>query len=333
MSNSLIVWIAGAAGLTPATVVVLVSIFAGLGIATLLASYLAREAPDRGETELEQRIRSWWVIVALVAGALLLGRTMALIFFAGMSYLALKEYFSIVPTRQSDRSVLLLIYLAVPLQFLLIAYELYGIFIVFVPVWMFMALQAAMVMRGQTEGFLKAAGTLYWGLMATVYSLGHVAYLLVLPKEEEGIAEGAALVLALLILTEFNDVAQYVAGKTLGRHKIIPRVSPAKTWEGFLGGLVATVVMAFALVPLLLPHLPSTLTIPWWLYATMIGAGLAVAGFFGDVTESAVKRDLGRKDSGTMIPGHGGILDRVDSLIFTAPLFFHVTRYFGSTYW
>jgi phosphatidate cytidylyltransferase len=328
-------WMAAWAGLTPNTLVVLFLLVLLLGLATLAAAYISRDKPNAGDTELELRVRSWWVIVALVVGALMIGRTMALVLFAFISFLALKEYFSIIPTRRADRVVLFFAYVTIPLQYWLIASEQYGIFIVLVPVWMFLLLPSAMVVLGQTEGFLKAAGTLHWGVMSTVYSLGHLAYLLVLPKEAGGIAEGAALVVTLLILTELNDVAQYVWGKTLGRHRIIPKVSPGKTWEGFLGGMVTTLVVAFALISFLLPQLSAegALSIDWWIYVLLIGLAISLGGFFGDLTESAVKRDLGIKDSGALIPGHGGILDRVDSLIFTAPLFFHITRYFAVTYW
>lgn len=318
--SGLLDWLAATLHLTPNTVLVLAAVLILLGIATLVGSYMARSAANAGETELELRLRSWWWIVLLVAGALAFGRMPALAFFAIVSFLALKEFLTIVPTRRADRVALFMAYLAVPIQTWLIATEHYGIFIIFVPVYMFLLLPSVMVVRGETQGFLKAAGTLHWGLMTTVYTLGHVAYLLMLPHGQQGIAEGAALVVALLVLTEANDVAQYVWGKTLGRHAIMPKVSPRKTWEGFLGGLVTTALLAVVLLPLLTPH-------GGWL-ALGCGVLIAVAGFFGDVTVSAVKRDIGRKDSGTMIPGHGGILDRVDSLIFTAPLFFHVTRWF-----
>jgi phosphatidate cytidylyltransferase len=328
-------WLAGWAGLTPNTLVVLVLIVLLLGLATLAAAILSRHKPDAGTTELELRVRSWWIIVGLIVGALLIGRTMALVLFAFISFLALKEYVSIIPTRRADRAVLFFAYVTIPLQYWLVATEQYGIFIVLVPVWMFLFLPSAMVVLGQTDGFLKAAGTLHWGVMSTVYSLGHMAYLLVLPKESSGIAEGAALVVTLLVLTELNDVAQYVWGKTLGRRKIMPSVSPGKTWEGFLGGMATTLVVAFLLIPFLLPQLSveGALTVDWRLFVLLIGLAISLGGFFGDLTESAVKRDLGIKDSGGIIPGHGGILDRVDSLIFTAPLFFHITRYFGVAYW
>lgn len=311
--------IAALAGLTPHSMLVIGLIFAGLAAATLYVARLRRQDPSRDRSELESRIRSWWIIVSLLTAALVMGRAATILLFAFISYLALKEYLSIIPTRRQDRAVLFFVYLAIPVQFWLVWAEWYGFFIIFVPVYMFMFLGAAMVMLGHTNGFLKASGLLHWGLASTVYSLGHLAYLLVL-MERGGHAEGAALVIALIVITELNDVAQYVWGKAFGKNPIVPLVSPNKTWEGFLGGLLTTALVSLIILPWLTP---------WTLSAALImGLLLGLAGFFGDVTLSAVKRDVGIKDTGTLLPGHGGILDRVDSLIFTAPLFFHLTRYF-----
>jgi phosphatidate cytidylyltransferase len=126
--------------------------------------------------------------------------------------------------------------------------------------------------------------------------------------------------LFLVALTQFNDVAQFTWGKLFGKHKIVPKVSPKKTWEGFLGGFVSTIIAAAIAGPFLTP-------LPFY-YAAIAGAVIAIAGFLGDITISAFKRDLGVKDSGGLIPGHGGILDRVDSLTYAAPVFTHFVRYF-----
>jgi phosphatidate cytidylyltransferase len=176
-----------------------------------------------------------------------------------------------------------------------------------------------MVIIGETRDFLRAAGTLHWGVMTLVFGVSHIAYLLVLPEEKNADAGGAGLVLFLVFLTEFNDVAQYVWGKMLGHNKIIPKVSPNKTWEGFLGGVATTTVLAVILSNRLTPLRLDT--------AVVAGLLISVAGFVGDVIISALKRDIGLKDSGSMLPGHGGILDRIDSLTYTAPLFFHYVYY------
>jgi phosphatidate cytidylyltransferase len=240
-----------------------------------------------------------------------------------MSFLALKEYFSMIPTRRADRRVLFWAYLAVPVQYYWAATEWYGMFIIFIPVYMFLLIAMRLVLTQQTEGFLKSAGTIHWGLMVTVFSLSHLGFLLVLPLREgvgSAVISGASLLLYLAFLTQLNDVAQYVWGKMFGKRPILPLVSPKKTWEGFLGGVLTSMVMSAIVAPLLTPFsLPVALA---------VGALVSLFGFIGDVTISAIKRDLGVKDTGSTIPGHGGIMDRVDSLTFTAPLFFHFVRYF-----
>lgn len=298
----------------------LVAIVAGLAGATAFVWLRPGSSGDGKSAELRARIRSWWVMILLVAAALVLGRAATVILFAFVSYLALKEYFTIIPTRRADRVVLLVAYLAVPVQYWWVGTAWYGMFVIFVPVYMFLILPAAMVLRGETEGFLKAAGTMHWGLMIAVFAISHAAYLLAVPPPASPPGTGAGLLLLLLILTEFNDVAQFVSGRSFGRRKITPKVSPNKTVEGFLGGLAATTILAAILAPVLTPIA--------MLPAAAIGAILAGAGFCGDIVMSAVKRDLGIKDTGTILPGHGGILDRIDSLVFTAPLFFHIVRYF-----
>ena len=295
-------------------------IFGVLAVATAAASTLASWRPQRDYQELLARIWTWWVMVGLFAVALLLGRTAMLIFFGLVSFLALKEYLSVIPTRRADRRVLLWAYLAIPLQYYWVGTEWYGMFVIFIPIYMFLFLPLPMLIVGETQGFLRAIGTLHWGLMATVFSLSHAAFLLVLPPEGNPVAGGAGLLLFLLILTETNDVAQYAWGKTLGRHKVIPKVSPGKTWEGLAGGVLTTTALSAALAPWLTP-----LSVP---ESVIAGFLLGIAGFVGDISISAIKRDLGIKDSGTMLPGHGGILDRLDSLTYTAPLFFHFVRYF-----
>lgn len=300
--------------LTPPVTVILGGVWALLVLATLV---VWRLAPD---SELRQRVRSWWLIVALCSLALIFSRLAALLFFGLVSFLALKEYLTLIPTRRADRRVLFWAYLSIPVQYFWIDIEWYGMFIIFIPVYLFLLLPVAMVLNGETQGYLRAAGTLHWGLMSMVFSLSHLAYLLVLPQGEHPGVSGPGLVLFLLLLTELNDVAQYCWGKRLGQHKISPAVSPNKTVEGFVGGVLTTVLLAALLAPWLTPFTPGD--------ALLAGALIAVAGFFGDLSLSALKRDLGVKDSGNLLPGHGGILDRVDSLTYTAPLFFHFTRYF-----
>lgn len=296
-----------------------IGIWALLVVASLAVFAIIKLNPDKNYKELSSRTRSWWVIMAVFTFAILSGRTMAICLFAFVSFLALKEFFSIIPTRRADRRVLFWAYLSIPFQYYWVADVWYGMFIVFIPVFMFIAIAQRMIITQHTKGFLKAAGTIHWGLMTTVFAISHAAYLLVLPALDGKSPGGGGLLLFLIFLTQLNDVAQYITGKLFGRRKILPGVSPNKTWGGFLGGTVTTTICAVIIAPFLTPFSFDR--------AFEAGIIIGIAGFFGDATISAVKRDIGVKDMGATIPGHGGIMDRIDSLTFTAPLFFYFTCY------
>ena len=293
-------------------------IFALLLIATVVNGLLVWRRPGKDWRELTLRIRTWWVIIVLFSLAILSPHWLALTFFALVSFMALKEFLTLAPSRQTDRMPLLWMFIAIPINYWLIGINWYGMFVVFIPVYAFLFLPVRMVIAGDTQGFLRFVSQHHWSLMTTVFAFSHVAFLLVLP--DDGKQTGALLVLFLVGLTEFNDIAQYLWGKSIGRIKVMPKVSPNKTLAGLVGGVVTTTLMAAVLGPVMTP-----LNLPLSLLAVFI---IGLSGFCGDVVMSAIKRDIGVKDSGTLLPGHGGILDRLDSLIFTAPVFFHFIRYF-----
>lgn len=293
--------------------------YAILIVATVIVYALKRLRTERSYEELRLRIKTWWIIVVLTTFALGFNVYFSIFCVAFVSFLAFKEYLSIIPTRRADHRVLFWAYMAIPVQYVLVGVAWYGVFIIFIPVYWFLIMPMRMVLIGETQGFLKAVGTLQFGLMTCVFSISHAAYLLVLPEAGNPNGGGVALLFYLVFLTQLNDVAQYVWGKMLGRTKVTPTVSPNKTLEGLLGGVATTTFLAFMLAPWLTPlnHIQSL----------AIGLLIGFGGFIGDVTISAIKRDLAIKDSGNFLPGHGGILDRLDSLTFTAPMFFH-TVYF-----
>jgi phosphatidate cytidylyltransferase len=293
-------------------------VFALLLFATVASGALVRLHPEKEWRELTLRIRTWWIIITLFSLAILSPPWLALTFFALVSFMALKEFLTLIPFRHSDRMPLLWMFIAIPVNYWLVGTGRYAIFMAFIPVYAFLFLPARMVIAGDTRGFLRTAAQLHWSLMTTVFAFSHVGFLLVLPGG--GGQSGALLVLFLVGLTEFNDVAQYLWGKSLGRIRVTPRVSPNKTLAGLLGGVGSTALAATLLGPLMTPL--------EWPLALLAGVIIGVSGFCGDVVMSAIKRDIGVKDSGTLLPGHGGMLDRLDSLIFTAPVFFHFIRYF-----
>lgn len=282
---------------------------------------LQRSRPGNDFGELAARVRAWWIMAAVFFGAIVVSNRISLVFFALMSFWAMKEYVTLLKTRPADHHALVLTFLAVPVQYLWIGLETpwYGMFIIFIPVYMLLSLPVRMVLSKETKGFVESASQIQWGLMIFVFGLSHMAYLLTLPAIGESAANGRTLVLFLVFVVEMSDVLQYIWGKSLGRHKIIPAVSPNKTWEGFIGGIATAMLLSLAIRFLTPFTIPETL---------LVSLMITVAGFFGGAVMSAVKRDFGVKDFGSVIPGHGGMLDRVDSLCYAAPIFFHYVRYF-----
>ncbi|WP_428738427.1 phosphatidate cytidylyltransferase [Sulfurimonas sp.] len=287
-------------------------------LAILIGSTLIIRLFYKDSQELNDRIYSWWIIITFFILGAMLNTTLAMFFFGFLSYLALKEYFTLIPTRRTDRRVIFYAYIAIIFQYYFANIQWYGMFIIWIPVFLFLLLPFRQILIGENEGFLENTSKVQWGLMMFVFGLSHLAYMITLSPVHGNDVGGKELVLYLVVLTELNDVLQYVWGKSFGKHKIVPKVSPNKTVEGFLGALFSISILAVIF---------SFLTPFTYLQAFLAGVIISSTGFVGDVVISMVKRDIGVKDSGNMLPGHGGILDRIDSLIYTAPLFFHYVYY------
>jgi phosphatidate cytidylyltransferase len=294
-----------------------------LVLASVIGAVLQRTATNdaaRATIEnLNARTRAWWKMCAIFALTLLIGRIGSLLLFALLSLLALREYITLVPTRRGDhRTLLWSFFIITPLQYYLIGIAWYGFFAIMIPVFAFVFVPTRIAMTGDTEHFLERAAKIQFGLMICAFCLSHAPALLILeiPGFE---GRGARLLLYLVLVDQMSDVLQYVWGKLAGKHKIAPQVSPSKTWEGFLGGVATATALGTAL---------------WWAtpFTPLQAAGMSLVitllGFAGGLVMSAIKRDAGVKDFGAVIEGHGGILDRVDSLCFAAPIFFHLVRYF-----
>jgi phosphatidate cytidylyltransferase len=290
-------------------------------VASLAVALLQRRRPQKDLSEISARVRAWWIMAAVFFGAIVVSNRVSLVFFALMSFWAMKEYVTLLKTRPADHHALVLTFMAVPVQYLWIGLEppWYGMFIIFIPVYMLLSLPVRMVLSKDTRGFVESASQIQWGLMIFVFGLSHMAFLLTFPSLGETPANGRTLVLFLVFVVEMSDVLQYIWGKTFGRHKIIPAISPNKTWEGFIGGIATAMLLSLAIRFLTPFSILETL---------LVSLLITVAGFLGGAVMSAVKRDFGVKDFGSVIPGHGGMLDRVDSLCYAAPIFFHYVRYF-----
>jgi phosphatidate cytidylyltransferase len=298
-----------------------------IGVVTLLtASSLvgavlgARVKSESGRSVVENlnaRTKAWWVMVALLVAAFALGRVGTLTLFAFASFFALREFITLTPTRPSDYVPLLLcFYVLLPAQYVLIGYDRYGVFAIFIPVYAFLLLPTVAAFAADTQDFLTRCAKTQWAMMICVYCIGYAPALLLL--EIPGY-DSSLLLVYLLLIVQLSDVLQYVFGKLFGRTKLAPRVSPSKTVEGLVGGGLAATAIGAALAPLT----PFT-----WLQSLAMSFVIVVMGFLGGLTLSAVKRSLGAKDWGVMIEGHGGVLDRLDSVSFAAPVFFHLTRFF-----
>jgi phosphatidate cytidylyltransferase len=297
-------------------------IFGLLLFATLVGYTLklriARGQPHAVIDNLTQRINAWWVMAAVIGLALLAGKPGVIALFALVSLAALREYITLTPTRRSDYfSLLLAFFVALPFQYYLVWLEWYGLFSTFIPVYAFLTLPIVAAVSADTRGFMERTATTQWGLMLAVFCISHVPALLTLdiPGYE---GKEAFLVVFLILVVQSSDVLQYVWGKLLGRRMIAPNLSPSKTVEGFLGGVASATLLGAGLY-WITPFAPSE--------ALLVSLAITLMGFFGGLVMSALKRDRGVKDWGSLIEGHGGMLDRMDSICFSAPVFFHVVRY------
>ena len=287
-------------------------------IGAVLKMRVQGESARRVVDNLNARTRAWWVMCAVFGGALALGRTAPVIMFAFTSFLALREFITLTPTRRADhRALFWSFFIILPLHYWTLGIAWYGLFVILIPVYAFLFIPMRNALAGDTEHFLERTAKTQWGLMLCVYCVSYVPALLML--NVTGTHSGnVRLIFFLVCIAQLSDVLQYVWGKLCGKHPVAPKLSPNKTIEGLIGGGLSAVGVGAAL---------------WWstpftpLQAAGLAAVIVAMGFFGGLVMSAIKRDRGVKDYGELIPGHGGVLDRIDSLCFAAPVFFHLVRW------
>ncbi len=285
----------------------------------ILSQRVKSEAGKATVKNLNARTRAWWIMVAIFCVAMASGGLGSIILFALTSFLALREFITLAPTRQGDhRSLFWIFFVVLPIQYYLIYIKWYGLFSIFIPVYAFLLIPIRSAVSGDFENFLERTAKIQWGLMICVYCISHVPALLSLkiPGYE---GQNGKLMFYFVLIAQISDVLQYVWGKTFGRHKIAPTVSPNKTWEGFLGGIACATLIGAGLWRAT-PFTP--------LQSAGMSLAITLMGFGGGLVMSAIKRDCGVKDYGNLIGGHGGVMDRIDSLCFAAPIFFHLTRFF-----
>lgn len=293
-----------------------------LTVATLAGAWMARSATSderrAGVANYNDRTRAWWVMAAVVVLAALLGSGVSATLFGMVSFFALREFVTLAPTRRGDHRTLFWLFFAViPTQYILVHIRWYGLFTVLIPVWVLLFIAARSVGTGDTRDYLARVARIHVGAMLCIYFISHVPMLLSLERDGRS---GLGLLLYLITVAQLSDVLQYVWGKLIGRTPVAPSISPKKTWEGLAGGGLSAVLVGTGL---------------WWMagltpwQSAGLSAVIVFCGFLGGLVMSAIKRDAGVKDWGHLVPGHGGMLDRVDSLVFAAPAFFHLLRYLG----
>ena len=302
------------------------ALFAGIGAILVIASlvgyalkmFVAKGQPHTVIDNLNARIKAWWVMVLVISGAFLFGKDGVIVLFLFISFVALREFMTLTYTRSGDHNALAAsFFIVLPAQYFFIYIEWYGLYSIFIPVYAFLILPILEVTAGDTKRFLERAAKMQWGLMVCVFCISHVPALLTLqiPGYE---GRNILLIVFLVLVVQSSDVLQYVWGKLFGKHRIAPDVSPSKTLEGLVGGVASATALGAAL---------------WWITpftvweAALMALAVNVMGFLGGLVMSAIKRDRGVKDWGHMIEGHGGMLDRLDSVVFAAPVFFHATRH------
>ncbi len=298
----------------------LMPVLAVLVTASVVGFVLARlKGADNPVIEnLNARINAWWVMAIVLGLAFWWGRSGVVLLFAICSFAALREFVTLTNARRADTWMLAaLFYIALPLQYWAVWTDWYGFTAIFIPVYVFLGRPILSALRGETDNFLIRVAEVQWAAMIAIYCVSHIPALLSLniPGFE---GQNILLIAFLVIVVQASDVLQYVWGKLMGKTKIAPRLSPSKTVEGFVGGVGSATLLGASL---------------WWItpfsfwQAGGMALVIALMGFFGGLVLSAVKRDRGVKDWGATIAGHGGFIDRLDSLIFAAPIFFHLIRF------
>jgi phosphatidate cytidylyltransferase len=288
------------------------------GIGAVLRKKLDGEQARKVVSNLNARIYAWWIMVGVFGAAMLLGKAASFTLFGIMSFLALREFITLTPTRPGDhRSLFWSFFVILPLHYFILANAYHGKTVLLFPVYAFLFIPIRSALAGDSERFLERTAKIQWGLMVCVCFLSYAPALLLLeiPGYE---GRNAMLLFFLVTIVQLSDVLQYVWGKLFGKHKIAPKLSPSKTVEGFIGGALSATAIGAAL-SWITPFSP--------LVAAGLAAVIVVMGFFGGLVMSAIKRDRGVKDYGELLPGHGGMMDRIDSLCFAAPVFFHLVRW------
>ncbi len=289
-----------------------------LPVSAVIVWVLHRLGRTSAEThrELVLRIRSWAVLVPLLIGPVLLGAAAVIIGVAVLSALCFGE-FARATGLFRDRAIAAVVGVALLFSTYAVADHWYGFFVA-VPVLAVSLLAAVAVLRDEPQGYLQRVGLGTVSLLLFVHGLGYLGYL----ANDPGYRP---LLLLVLLTVELNDIFAYLTGRLFGATKLLPKTSPGKTGGGALGALICTTTLVALLGSVVLAGTPAGRPVS----LIVLGLLVSIAGQAGDLVLSSAKRDIGVKDMGARIPGHGGLLDRFDSLLLVAPVVFHYVGYFN----
>lgn len=313
----------------------LIAIVVGLlTVATAVGQILKRQ-PDlalnpAAIATFNTRLRAWWIICCLVALAFIVTPWVTVVLFGFLSFWALREFITLTPTRKGDhRALFWVFFLFTPLQYVLVGMDspiqgqgTYGLYSIAIPVYGFLFIPVRVAMAGDYKRFLERIAKIQCGLLICVYFLSYAPALLFLDlkKAEDSSASPQLLLFFFVVMVLFSDAMQFLWGRAYGKHVIAPSINATRTWEGMICGAATTALVGMAL------YWATPFHSPW--QAALMSLLIALMGFAGGMTMSAIKRDRGVKDYGTLVEGHSGLLDRIDSICFAAPVFYHVTRLF-----
>lgn len=313
-----------AVGLGSGTAWTVLAVAVLLVAATVLRGIALCRRPDEAARERWRSTKTWWLLFVVLVVTLILGRPAVVVVMALVSLLALREGLRLADRRRAYpllAGLVVAVYLWAWLDWRLLFTRVMPSLLVLLAV----AGLIGRVARLRSRWAGARATTL--AVLLAVLGPSFVVGVASLPAPEALASGPMGWLVFLLVLTELNDIAQALCGRALGSHSLAPRISPTKTWEGFWGGLAVTILAAVLLGPLLTSygHAAPSGAAPAWLWSATAGLLVALAGVAGDLTASSLKRRAGAKDSGTLLPGHGGVLDRFDSLALAAPAFFFLT--------
>ena len=311
----------------------LVPVYGALAMGSVIRLMALRRADKELRRKRLESLRTWWILALILGAALLANRTGVCLLMAVASGIAFREYATFIGTNRINRMAITAVYVIASINYLILYLGNITAYTTIIPLLLLFP-AVLQLLQGRTEGYMRSTAGLYWGSIILIYAFSHSVLLFILPETANSAVGGVGWFLYLLLLTETNDIAQALVGRRFGahkRHRIVPKVSPNKTWEGLVGGIIVTVLLATLLAPrmttlLALPIGIGPLTMPAWITPVAAGILISVSGFFGDINMSAIKRDAGVKDGSAMLPGMGGLIDRIDSLTFTAPTFVYFVK-------